>query len=100
MIIKRVIAVEGQTVDIDLDAGKVYVDGEELDEPYIKAPTHVSGEEVEYPLTVPQGEVFVMGDNRPVSYDSRYMGTIDTRYILGKAILRVYPFSKFGGLYD
>ncbi len=94
-IIKRVIAVEGQTVDIDTDAGIVYVDGVALDEPYIKDPTTVN-RGTEYPLYVEEGTVFVMGDNRLISKDSRTasVGLIDCRYILGKAVFRVAPWGN------
>ena len=89
-IIKRVIATEGQTVDIDFDAGVVYVDGAALDEPYTNTPTNLR-ENFEGPVTVPEGCVFVMGDNRNHSTDSRTatIGCVDTRYILGKVILHV-----------
>ena len=99
-IVKRVIATEGQTIDIDFDAGIVYVDGKALDEPYIKEPTHrrldFVGEQV-----VPEGCVFCMGDNRNGSTDSRRstIGMIDTRCILGKVVFRLWPFSSIGGLY-
>lgn len=99
-IIKRVIATEGQTVDIDFDAGVVYVDGAALDEPYVNAPTY-EREDFEGPVTVPEGCVFVMGDNRNRSTDSRYaaIGCVDVRYILGKAMFRITPLSKFGSIY-
>lgn len=102
-IIKRVIATEGQVVDIDFFEGIVYVDGVALEEPYIKTPTNLS-EGVEFPVVVDNGCVFVLGDNRNDSTDSRSPnigdgGMIDTRYILGKALFRIFPFNKFGGLY-
>lgn len=92
-IVKRVIAVGGQTVDIDFDNGIVYVDGKELDEPYILEKTYRSFD-VQFPLTVPEGYLFVMGDNRNDSLDSRTtrIGLIDERYILGSCLFRVYPF--------
>ena len=99
-IIKRVIATEGQTVDIDFDAGVVYVDGAALDEPYVNAPTY-DREDFTGAVTVPEGCVFVMGDNRNRSTDSRTasIGCVDTRQIIGKALFRITPLSKFGSLY-
>ena len=96
-IIKRVIATEGQEVDIDFSTGEVKVDGEVLDEPYIKNLTTKSGN-VDFPVTVPEDCVFVLGDNREVSLDSRYtvIGMVNTNDILGRVVLRIYPFSQFG----
>ncbi len=96
-IVKRVIATEGQQVDIDFAEGVVFVDGEQLFEPYAKTPTTNAGD-VSFPVTVPEGCVFVLGDNRAVSLDSRYhsIGMVDTDDIEGKAILRIYPFDRFG----
>ena len=94
-IIKRVIATEGQTVDIDFTNGIVYVDGKQLDEPYISEPTYTFYD-VKFPLTVGEGQIFVMGDNRNGSLDSRSskVGLIDENYVLGKAVYRIYPNSK------
>lgn len=96
-IIKRVIAVEGQTVDIDFDSGIVYVDGVALDEPYTLTATNRE-EGVSFPLTVPDGSIFVMGDNRNKSKDSRSpeIGLIDKREILGKAIFLIIPGNEDG----
>jgi len=97
-IIKRVIAKEGQTVDIDFDAGIVYVDGVALDEPYTLTPTNQQ-EGMIFPLTVEEGCIFVMGDNRNMSKDSRNpeIGLIDERQVLGKAIFLIFPGNN-GGL--
>ena len=91
-IIKRVIAPEGQTVDIDFVEGIVYVDGVALDEPYTNTPTTLF-EGVSFPLTVEDGCIFVLGDNRNDSLDSRSreIGQIDKREILGKAIFLAIP---------
>ena len=91
-IVKRVIAVEGQTVDIDFAEGIVYVDGEALEEDYIREPTYTA-EGTEFPLTVPEGSIFVKGDNRNGSSDSRdyRLGTVDTRYVIGKAAFLIFP---------
>lgn len=113
-IVKRVIAREGQTVDIDFEQGIVYVDGIALDEPYVNTPTNTNGG-MRFPLTVSEGCLFVMGDNRNKSRDSRYpeIGQVDEREILGKAIFLILPgdpdgpegpekadMSRIGALYD
>lgn len=94
--VKRVIATEGQTVD--LREGKVYVDGQELDEPYYKGETHSIDSSVEYPVVVKEDHVFVMGDNRGHSLDSRssQLGQVDEEAVLGKASFRIFPFNKIG----
>ena len=91
-IVKRVIATEGQTVDIDFNAGTVYVDGAALEEPYAREATWLA-EGVEFPLTVPAGCLFLMGDNRNDSHDSRAsdLGAVDTRYIIGRAVAVLVP---------
>lgn len=96
-LIKRIIAIEGQTVDIDFARGVVWVDGVALDEPYAAEPTYV-GEGTAFPATVPAGHVFVLGDNRNHSRDSRSpsVGMVDTRKILGRVLLRFYPLAGFG----
>lgn len=98
-IIKRVIATEGQWVDIDFEEGIVYVDGVALEEPYTKMSTTVE-HDVKFPLKVTKGHVFVLGDNRDVSNDSRStsIGLVDEKYILGKAFYRILPFQSMGGL--
>lgn len=98
-IVKRVIATGGQTVDIDFEKGEVYVDGVLLEEDYIYDPTYkdyIDG--LEYPLTVPEGCLFVLGDHRSVSADSRYapIGLVDERYVLGKVLATVWPWSRVG----
>ena len=96
-IVKRVIATEGQTVDIDFASGSVYVDGELLEEDYINEPTYVD-EGTQFPLAVPEGSIFVMGDNRNHSSDSRSsdLGTVDTRYVIGKAVFLLFPGADEG----
>lgn len=96
-IVKRIIATEGQTVDIDFDDGVVYVDGKPLDEPYVNAPVH-DRENFEGKITVPDGCVFVMGDNRNASTDSRdtRLGCVDTRYIMGRVYFTLFPVKNIG----
>ncbi len=91
-IVKRVIATEGQKVDIDFGAGVVYVDDQPLDEPYTHTPTNLQ-EGVTFPLIVDEGCIFVLGDNRNVSKDSRSLeiGLIDNREVLGKVLLLFLP---------
>ena len=110
-IVKRVIATEGQTVDIDFREGIVYVDGQALEEPYTFTHTNVS-EGMSFPLIVEDGCYFLMGDNRNESMDSRdpSIGLVDGREILGKAVFLLLPgdgtwkhpaqrdFTRIGGL--
>ena len=100
-LIKRIIATEGQTIDTDFEAREVYVDGQKLDEPYILEPTYLD-EGTEFPLTVPEGEIFVMGDNRNGSRDSRSLtvGTVKEEYIVGRVLFRFFPFDRFGKISD
>lgn len=94
-IVKRLIAKGGQTVEIDYDAGTVSVDGVVLDEPYINEPMLPRGDVTS--VTVPEGYLFVMGDNRNVSADSRYnnVGLVDERRVLGHAEAVIFPLQKF-----
>jgi len=92
-LIKRVIAVGGETIEIRGDT--LYVDGVALDEPYLREGSRM---DAFGPLTIPDGEVFVMGDNRNQSEDSRRFGTIPVGDIIGRAFIRVWPPSRWGGL--
>ena len=108
-IVKRIIATEGQTVDIDFDEGVVYVDGQALEEDYIREPTYLD-EGLAFPIAVPEGCIFLLGDNRNNSMDSRdpSLGPVDVRCVIGKAVALVFPgksaetekreFSRIGGL--
>lgn len=98
-IVKRVIATEGQTVDIDFESGTVYVDGKALREPYIHNET-TNEEGTVFPLTVAENCIFVLGDNRAVSLDSRspQIGQIDRREVLGKALCLIIPGTHHGQL--
>ena len=100
-IVKRVIAVEGQRVDVDYNASTVYVDGVALEEDYIKEQMLVPhfGEGINH-VTVPEGCIFVMGDNRNNSADSRYpdIGIVDTRCVIGRGLVVLFPFHHWKGL--
>lgn len=93
-LVKRVIGLPGEVIDIR--SGKVYVNGTKLDEPYIKGITTAEG--LAMPYTVPEGHLFVMGDNRENSLDSRALGPIALTSIEGKAVFRIWPMEKFGSL--
>ena len=96
-LIKRVIATEGQLVEINFDKGIVRVDGEEQYEPFIAELT-TDSQDYDGPVEVPKGCVYVMGDNRNHSTDSRTteIGCVDTRYVLGKAYFVMFPLKSFG----
>lgn len=97
-IVKRVIATAGQTVDIDFSTWTLTVDGVVIDEPYIKLTTDQQiTSDWTYPMQIPEGHIFVMGDNRNHSADSRCrdIGLIDERCVVGKAFVRVFPLSRF-----
>ena len=97
-IVKRVIATAGQTVDIDFSTWTLTVDGAVIDEPYIKLTTDQQlTSDWTYPMQIPEGYIFVMGDNRNHSADSRCrdIGLIDERCVVGKAFVRVFPLSRF-----
>ncbi len=108
MIVKRVIGLEGDVIDIDRETGTVYRNGKALKEDYIKEsidPGNLGN--ADYPVTVDENSVFVLGDNRNHSTDSRYVenadtdyyvGCIDLRYIMGKAVFRIYPLDRIGVL--
>jgi signal peptidase I len=93
--VKRVIGVEGD--EIDIFEGAVYVNGIKLEEPYANGVT-IAGA-FDLPVTVGKNELFVLGDNRGVSSDSRDFGLINSKQIDGKAIYRVYPLSEMGSIY-
>lgn len=97
-LVKRVIATEGQTLDIDFETGTVTVDGIVLDEPYVSSQTVQKDNEI--PKVIPKGKVFVMGDNRLISLDSRSkeVGLIDEDAIIGKAYFVFFPFDRIKGV--
>ena len=104
-LVKRVIATEGQTIDVNSETGQVFVDGQELNEVYIAYFTQYDPGTpfpMAFPQTVPEGHMFMMGDNRNFSWDSRdtRIGMVDNRHVLGRAIFRVFPFNRIGVLND
>lgn len=97
ILIKRCIATAGQTVYLNDQDGLVYVDGVALDEPYTSGePSYTLAGGVSFPYTVPDGCIWVMGDNRTNSQDSRYFGAVETSSVTGRAALVYWPISSFG----
>lgn len=98
--VKRIVALEGQVVDIKPEEGAIYIDGEKLEEDYVTGPLSTGGN-MTYPYEVPKDCVFVMGDNRNPggSTDSRILGPIPVKNIMGKALFRLLPLNSIGSLY-
>ncbi len=96
-IIKRIIATGGDTIDINYDTNQVLVNGSVIDEPYLQEEMERTGD-IPLPVTLKEGELFVMGDNRNGSTDSRssLIGIIDERYVVGRFLFRIFPFSRIG----
>jgi len=101
-LVKRIIAVGGQTVDIDFDSWRVTVDGEVMDDPELmkRVTSNMRSFDVSFPHRVEEGKVFVMGDNRTNSKDSRLsvVGDVDERLIIGRVLFRATPISRFGAV--
>lgn len=94
LLIKRIVGLPGETVTVA--DGEVYIDGQLLEENYLKdgiTPGEITD------CKIPEGQLFVMGDNRVVSIDSRELGCISEDTVMGKAVFRLFPFNQIGGLY-
>ncbi|MEE1049752.1 MAG: signal peptidase I [Clostridia bacterium] len=109
--VKRIIATEGDTIYIDFVAGKVYVNDEVIEEDYIKEKTKNPGTYVmnlmntnsyskDNPIVIQPGYVFVMGDNRNNSTDSRHLGPVPVEEIMGNAVFRFWPLDEFGSVHE
>ena len=98
VLLKRVIGTAGDTIEID-DSGNVFVNGSQLDEPYITKKS-LGQCDIDFPYQVPDNRIFVMGDNRETSVDSRTtaVGCIADEYVIGKVFLRVWPLERLGFL--
>ena len=95
-LIKRVIAIEGDTIEIDYSTGNVTINGQVIQEDYIKEKINTDNNKQDIKITIPEGYLFLMGDNRNGSLDSRELGIVDKQDILGKAIFRISPLSRIG----
>ena len=98
VLLKRVIGTAGDTIEID-DSGNVFVNGSQLDEPYITKKS-LGQCDIDFPYQVPDNRIFVMGDNRETTVDSRTtaVGCIADEYVIGKVFLRVWPLERLGSL--
>lgn len=98
VLLKRVIGTAGDTIEMD-DSGNVFVNGSQLDEPYIMEKS-LGQCDIDFPFQVPDNRIFVMGDNRETSVDSRTtaVGCIADEYVIGKVFLRVWPLERLGTL--